>query len=92
MNSFQGRTILLNLAERMKLCFSSVVGSSVASCWNVLTSDSHDVRVMSKTNTEPGSPPGVILNGATSLWLPVLPRKLFDFLGNQNSRSEVLYN
>ncbi|CAK8573750.1 unnamed protein product [Lathyrus sativus] len=88
LNSFQGRRILLNLAERMKLCFSSVVGSSIASCWNILTSDSDDVRVMSKTNTEPGSPLGVILNGATSLWLPVLPRKLFDFLGNQNSRNE----
>ncbi|KAL5070178.1 hypothetical protein RYX36_021065 [Vicia faba] len=86
--SFQGRKILLNLAQRMKLCFSSIVGSSIASCWNVLTPDSHDVRVMSKTNTEPGTPSGVILNGGTSLWLPVLPKKLFDFLGNQNSRSE----
>lgn len=91
-NKFQGRKILLNLAQRMKLCFSSVVGSSISSCWNVLTPDSHDVRVMSRTNTEPGTPIGVILNGGTSLWLPVLPKRLFDFLGNQNSRSEVFYN
>ena len=89
-NSLQGRKNLLHLAERMKVCFYAAVGSSVASCWEVLTSDCDDVRVMTKTSIgEPGTPTGIVLSVGTSIWLPVLPTMLFDFLGSQNSRSEV---
>ncbi|CAJ2657670.1 unnamed protein product [Trifolium pratense] len=63
MNSFQGRKSLLDLAERMKVCFSTVVGSSIASCWNVLTSNSDDVRVMTRTSiTAPGTLPSIVLS------------------------------
>ncbi|CAJ2630311.1 unnamed protein product [Trifolium pratense] len=89
MNGVQGRKSLLDLAERMKVCFSTVAGSSIASCWNVLTSDSDDVRVMTRTIIgKPGTSPSIVVSAGTSLWLPVLPRRLFNFLGNQNSRSE----
>jgi len=73
----------------MKICFYAAVGSSVAS-WEMLTYDCNDVRVMTKTSIdEPGTPTGIVLSVGTSIWLPVLPRRLFDFLGSQNSRSEV---
>ncbi|CAJ2636142.1 unnamed protein product [Trifolium pratense] len=79
MNSFQGRKSLLDLAERMKVCFSTVVGSSIASCWNVLTSNSDDVRVMTRTSiAAPGTLPSIVVSAGTSLWLPVLPRRLFN--------------
>jgi hypothetical protein len=49
----------------------------------VLTSDYDNVRVMNFSQYN-------CYSVGISLWLPVLPRKLFNFLGNQNSRNEVL--
>jgi hypothetical protein len=73
MNSLQGRRSLLDLAERMKACFSTVVGFSIASYWNVLTSYSDNVRVMTRTSIgKPGTSSNIVVNAGTSLWLPVL--------------------
>ncbi|KAF9617556.1 hypothetical protein IFM89_037368 [Coptis chinensis] len=48
-----------------------------------------DVRVMTrKSIDDPGEPPGVVLSAATSVWLPVSPQKLFDFLRDERLRSE----
>ncbi|RZR96232.1 hypothetical protein BHM03_00025196 [Ensete ventricosum] len=38
---------------------------------------------------DPGRPPGIVLNAATSFWLPVPPKRVFDFLRDESSRSEV---
>nr|XP_004496853.1 homeobox-leucine zipper protein MERISTEM L1-like [Cicer arietinum] len=91
MNSLQRRKSLMRLTDRMKVYFSTVAGSSIPNCWEVLTSNSNDVRVMIKRSIrEPGTNTGsgLILSAGTSLWLPVLPKRLFDFLRSQNSRSE----
>lgn len=37
---------------------------------------------------DPGRPPGIVLSAATSFWLPVPPKRVFDFLRDENSRSE----
>ncbi|RZB61413.1 2-carboxy-1,4-naphthoquinone phytyltransferase, chloroplastic, partial [Glycine soja] len=41
-----------------------------------------------KSVDEPGRPPGIVLSAATSFWLPVPPKRVFDFLRDENSRNE----
>lgn len=83
---------MLKLAERMVMSFCSGVGASTAHAWTTLsTTGSDDVRVMTrKSMDDPGRPPGIVLSAATSFWIPVAPKRVFDFLRDENSRSEVI--
>ncbi|KAF9670397.1 hypothetical protein SADUNF_Sadunf13G0064000 [Salix dunnii] len=48
-----------------------------------------DVGVMtSKSVDDPGRPSGIVLSAATSSWLPVPPKGIFDFLRDENTRNE----
>ncbi|XP_010057969.2 homeobox-leucine zipper protein MERISTEM L1 [Eucalyptus grandis] len=87
----EGRRSMLKLAERMVLSFCSGVGASTAHAWTTLSAAGSDnnVRVMTrKSMDEPGRPPGIVLSAATSFWLPVPPKRVFDFLRDENSRNE----
>ncbi|RID72695.1 hypothetical protein BRARA_C04575 [Brassica rapa] len=86
----EGRKSMLKLAERMVMSFCSGVGASNAHAWTTLaTTGSDDVRVMTrKSMDDPGRPPGIVLSAATSFWIPVAPKRVFDFLRDENSRSE----
>ncbi|KAK9268043.1 hypothetical protein L1049_010482 [Liquidambar formosana] len=86
----EGRKSMLKLAERMVLSFCSGVGASTAHTWTTLSgSTADDVRVMTrKSMDDPGRPPGIVLSAATSFWIPVAPKRVFDFLRDENSRSE----
>lgn len=88
----EGRKSMLKLAERMAMSFCMGVGASTAHTWTTLSgSGADDVRVMTrKSMDDPGRPPGIVLSAATSFWLPVPPKRVFDFLRDENSRSEVL--
>lgn len=90
-SSPEGRKSMLKLAERMVMSFCTGVGASTAHTWTTLSgSGADDVRVMTrKSMDDPGRPPGVVLSAATSFWLPVPPKRVFDFLRDENSRSEV---
>nr|DAD20553.1 TPA_asm: hypothetical protein HUJ06_022016 [Nelumbo nucifera] len=85
-----GRKSMLKLAERMVVSFCAGVSASTAHTWTTLSgSGAEDVRVMTrKSIDDPGRPPGIVLSAATSFWLPVPPKKVFDFLRDENSRSE----
>ncbi|CAH2056725.1 unnamed protein product [Thlaspi arvense] len=87
----EGRKSMLKLAERMVTSFCAGVGASTAHTWTTLSgSGADDVRVMTrKSMDEPGKPQGIILSAATSFWLPVSPKRVFDFLRDENSRSET---
>lgn len=87
----EGRKSMLKLAERMVMSFCSGVGASTAHAWTTMSSTgSDDVRVMTrKSMDDPGRPPGIVLSAATSFWIPVAPKRVFDFLRDENSRSEV---
>ena len=91
--SAEGRKSMLKLAERMVMSFCAGVGASTAHTWTTLSgSGADDVRVMTrKSMDDPGRPPGIVLSAATSFWLPVSPKRVFDFLRDENSRSEVRY-
>ncbi|KAM5588631.1 homeobox-leucine zipper protein PROTODERMAL FACTOR 2 [Rosa sericea] len=88
--SAEGRKSMLKLAQRMVLSFCTGVGASTAHAWTTLSATgSDDVRVMTrKSMDDPGRPPGIVLSAATSFWLPVPPKRVFDFLRDENSRSE----
>ena len=82
---------MLKLANRMVLSFCSGVGASTANTWTTLYGNGEDdVRVMTrKSMDDPGKPPGIVLSAATSFWLPIPPNQIFNFLRDENSRSEV---
>uniref|UniRef100_A0A2P2LPV4 START domain-containing protein n=1 Tax=Rhizophora mucronata TaxID=61149 RepID=A0A2P2LPV4_RHIMU len=86
----EGRKSMLKLAERMVMSFCTGVGASTAHAWTTLsTTSSDDVRVMTrKSMDDPGRPPGIVLSAATSFWIPVPPKRVFDFLRDENHRSE----
>ncbi|KAF7840655.1 homeobox-leucine zipper protein MERISTEM L1 [Senna tora] len=87
--SAEGRKSMLKLAERMVMSFCTGVGASTAHAWTTLSGNSDDVRVMTrKSMDDPGRPPGIVLSAATSFWLPVHPKRVFNFLRDENSRSE----
>lgn len=85
-----GRKSILKLAERMVMSFCTGVGASTSHTWTILSAtDSDDVRVMTrKSMDDPGRPPGIVLSAATSFWTPVRSKKVFDFLKDENHRSE----
>ncbi|XP_020591591.1 homeobox-leucine zipper protein ROC2-like isoform X2 [Phalaenopsis equestris] len=86
----EGRKSMLKLAERMVISFCGGVSASTTHQWTTLSgSGAEDVRVMTrKSLDDPGRPPGIVLNAATSFWLPVAPKRVFDFLRDESSRSE----
>ncbi|GAV85193.1 Homeobox domain-containing protein/START domain-containing protein [Cephalotus follicularis] len=86
----EGRKSMLKLAERMVTSFCTGVGASTAHAWTTLSATgSDDVRVMTrKSMDDPGRPPGIVLSAATSFWISVPPKRVFDFLRDENSRSE----
>ncbi|KAI5330933.1 PREDICTED: homeobox-leucine zipper [Prunus dulcis] len=86
----EGRKSMLKLAQRMVMSFCTGVGASTAHAWTTLSATgSDDVRVMTrKSMDDPGRPPGIVLSAATSFWIPVPPKRVFDFLRDENSRTE----
>jgi len=87
-----GRKSMLKLAERMVISFCAGVSASTAHTWTTLSgTGADDVRVMTRKSVDdPGRPPGIVLSAATSFWLPVSPKRVFEFLRDENSRSEVI--
>lgn len=86
-----GRRSMLKLAQRMTNNFCAGVCASSVHKWSKLDVGSvdEDVRVMTrKSIDDPGEPPGIVLSAATSVWLPVTPERLFDFLRDERMRSE----
>jgi len=83
---------MLKLAERMVISFCAGVSASTAHTWTTLSgTGADDVRVMTRKSVDdPGRPPGIVLSAATSFWLPVSPKRVFEFLRDENSRSEVI--
>jgi len=86
-----GRRSMVKLAQRMTNNFCAGVCASTVHKWNKLNPGNvdEDVRVMTRKSVDdPGEPPGIVLSAATSVWLPVSPQRLFDFLRDERLRSE----
>jgi homeobox-leucine zipper protein len=86
-----GRRSMLKLAQRMTNNFCAAVRASTAHSWTTLASsgENDDVSVMTRNSIDNlGEPHGTILSAATSVWLPVLPQRVFEFLRDESLRSE----
>ncbi|KAJ7514707.1 hypothetical protein O6H91_23G055900 [Diphasiastrum complanatum] len=85
-----GRRSMLKLAQRMTNNFCAGVSASTVHTWTTLSnSGEDDVRVMTrKSGSNPGEPSGIVLSAATSLWLPVSPQRVFEFLRDECVRSK----
>ncbi|XP_011048682.1 PREDICTED: homeobox-leucine zipper protein ANTHOCYANINLESS 2-like isoform X1 [Populus euphratica] len=86
-----GKKSMLKLARRMVDSFCSGVCASTLHNWAnlVVESVSEDVRILTrKIIDEPGEPDGIVLSVSTSVWLPVSQQRLFDFLRDEQSRSQ----
>lgn len=83
---------MLKLAQRMTDNFCAGVCASSARKWSRLRnvgSIGEDVRVMTRQSMDdPGEPPGVVLSAAISVWLPISPQRLFDFLRDETLRCQ----
>lgn len=75
----------------MTWSFCHAIGASSYHIWNKVTSKTgEDIRVSSRKNlNDPGEPLGVILCAVSSVWLPLSPSVLFDFLRDEARRNEV---
>lgn len=87
-----GRKSILKLAHRMTLSFCRALGASTCKTWTkIATKTGEDVRVGTRKNlNDPSEPIGVILCAVSSVWLPVSPNVLFDFLRDDAHRHEVI--
>ncbi|KNA21508.1 hypothetical protein SOVF_042550 [Spinacia oleracea] len=85
-----GRKSILKLAHRMTWSFCRAIGASTFNTWTKITTKTgEDVRVASRKNlNDPCEPIGVILCAVSSVWLPVSPTVLFDFLRDDAHRHE----
>ncbi|KAK9282460.1 hypothetical protein L1049_005378 [Liquidambar formosana] len=85
-----GRKSILKLAQRMTWSFCRAIGASSYHTWTKVSSKTgDDIRVASRKNlNDPGEPQGLILCAVSSVWLPVSPHVLFDFLRDEARRSE----
>ncbi|TVU43450.1 hypothetical protein EJB05_09923 [Eragrostis curvula] len=91
LTSAEGRRSMLRLAERMVASFCVGVTASTTHQWTTLSGSggAEDVRVTTRKSVDdPGRPPGIILNAATSFWLPASPSRIFGFLRDDATRSE----
>ncbi|OVA20332.1 Homeobox domain [Macleaya cordata] len=85
-----GRKSILKLAQRMTWSFSRAVGASSHNSWTkIVTKAGDDIRIASRKNlNDPGEPLGVILCAVSSVWIPISPHILFDFLRDDVRRTE----
>ncbi|OAY48269.1 hypothetical protein MANES_06G145500v8 [Manihot esculenta] len=89
--NISGKKSMLKLARRMVDNFCSGVCASSVHKWDKLLVGNvgEDMRILTRKNiNDPGEPPGIVLSAATSVWLPVMRDRLFDFLRDERSRSE----
>ncbi|CAK9160978.1 unnamed protein product [Ilex paraguariensis] len=85
-----GRRSVAKLAQRMIRNFCAGVCATVHQ-WEVVQVGNvvDDVRLMiRKSIGNPGEPPGIVLSATMAVWMPVSHQRLFDFLRNEQLRSQ----
>ncbi|KZV41040.1 homeobox-leucine zipper protein ANTHOCYANINLESS 2 [Dorcoceras hygrometricum] len=83
-----GKKSLAKLAQRMTRNFCTGVCSTVHK-WEMLQNEisSNDTKLaMRQSFGDLGEPSGVILSATTTVWMPVSPIRLFDFLQDEKAR------
>ncbi|XP_023513617.1 homeobox-leucine zipper protein GLABRA 2-like [Cucurbita pepo subsp. pepo] len=85
-----GRKSVLRLAQRMTSSVYQAMGASSSHTWTKVQSKiGENIRVASRKNlNDPREPLGLILCAVASVWLPISPKLLFEFLINGSRRIE----
>ncbi|XP_074586628.1 homeobox-leucine zipper protein ROC5-like [Curcuma longa] len=87
---------MLKLAQKMTRAFAAGVCASAVGVWRKVDQDnrigegdlpSANVKTR-KSLPEEGELPGIVLCASTAVWMPVAPRRLFDFLRDGSCRSQ----
>ncbi|XAR71739.1 hypothetical protein NMG60_11018142 [Bertholletia excelsa] len=85
-----GRRSIVKLAQRMTHNFCTGVCATMHN-WQLVQvgNGSVDARLIIRNSTDsPGEPSGIVLSAASSIWMPVSQQRLFDFLRNEQLRSQ----
>ncbi|KAL6509479.1 hypothetical protein OROGR_022789 [Orobanche gracilis] len=81
-----GRRSTVKLAQRMTRSFCTGVCGTVHR-WEVVQNSDNTKLMMRKSIGNSGEASGVILSATTTVWMPVPPEHLLDFLQNEKMRS-----
>ncbi|XP_047312806.1 homeobox-leucine zipper protein ROC8-like [Impatiens glandulifera] len=92
MNVPEGRRSLMNLSHRMVKSFWAILSMTgkmdIPQLTELNNNNSGVVRVSVRHSEGPGQPGGMIVSAATSLWLPIPCETLFNYLRDENKRTE----
>lgn len=78
------RSFLMKLARCMTSSFCANISASTVQRWSAASGSNDDgVRFSTRKSTI-----GTIISGATSLWLPVSPERVFDFFRDKRNRPQ----
>ncbi|XP_057481341.1 homeobox-leucine zipper protein ANTHOCYANINLESS 2-like isoform X2 [Actinidia eriantha] len=85
-----GRTSMVRLANRMTRSYCAGVCATVH-MWQLVQVGNmgEEARLLIRNSVDkPGEPSGLVLSATTSVWMPVSHQRLFDFLRDEQLRSE----
>ncbi|TXG50957.1 hypothetical protein EZV62_023481 [Acer yangbiense] len=84
-----GKRSMMKLALRMVNSFCTSISTSNSHRWTTLSGmNDVGVRVKLHKSMDSGQPNGVVLNAATTFWLPVSPQNVFNFFRDERTRSQ----
>ncbi|KAJ7964418.1 Homeobox-leucine zipper protein [Quillaja saponaria] len=88
-SSPEARRSIMKLGHRMVKSFCGILNMSGKLDFPQLSEvNNSGVRISVHKNTEPGQPGGAVVSAATSLWLPLPPQNVFDFLKDKKTRAQ----
>ncbi|PIA63681.1 hypothetical protein AQUCO_00201197v1 [Aquilegia coerulea] len=86
-SSDTGRKNLMKLSQMMINNFFASINTSHRQKWSTLSrANDIQVRMSYRDETQPVKADGLIIGAATSTWLPLPPKEVFDFLRKETAR------
>lgn len=84
-----GKRSMMKLAQRMVSSFCTSISTSNRHRGTTISGlNEVGVRVTLHKSMDPGQPNGVVLNAATTFWLPVPPQNVFNFFKDERTRPQ----
>ncbi|KAK1373867.1 Homeodomain GLABROUS 11 [Heracleum sosnowskyi] len=83
-----GKRHLMKLSQRMVRCFCSSIHAVDGQQWMISKMNDFEVYTNLKKFTNHGHPHCGVLVATSTIWLPFSPKKIFDFLRNENTRPQ----
>ncbi|KAK4370764.1 hypothetical protein RND71_010239 [Anisodus tanguticus] len=85
----EGKKSMMKVTQRMVRNFCASINPSNGHQWNNISAlDGFEVRATLQKSTDPGQPNGVVISAASTIWLPVPPQHVFNFLRDERTRPQ----